>query len=282
MCREIEVKNLTVTYEDGRERFCALEDVSFTMRAGELVSIIGSSGCGKSTLLSVLEGLRSPSSGEALVGGEPVTGPSPERSVVFQQYSLFPWMTALGNVAFALEQAQPKLKKRERLELARHHLERVGLAGFEGRYPKELSGGQQQRVAIARALAEDGDILLMDEPFGAIDARNRALLQDLLLELWEGDGLLPEQRKTVVFVTHDLDEAILLSDRIILLEADASRGIPGHVRDIFTVPLPHPRHRHDLLRSPAYSAFRCAVSDIFFGEEEASSLQFARKEVLAA
>lgn len=262
---KIEIEDLTVEYGDKKQRFVALEDVTFGIAPGEFVSIIGSSGCGKSTLLGVLEGLIAPTRGVARVDGEPILGPSPERSVVFQQYSLFPWMTALGNVTFALEQARPEIAKKERLELGRRYLRQVGLAGFENRYPKALSGGQQQRVAIARALAEDGDVLLMDEPFGAIDAKNRAILQDLLLELWEGEGAA---RKTVVFITHDLDEAILLSDRIILLEADHAAGVPGHVREEFAVPLPRPRHRLELLRSLEYSEFRSRVSEVFFEDEE--------------
>lgn len=268
MCREIRIENLTVSYEDGKQRFDALDDVSFNIAAGEFVSIIGSSGCGKSTLLGVLEGLIAPSDGKVLVGGKQIDGPGPDRSVVFQQYSLFPWMTALENVTFALEQARPRASKNERRELGRQYLERVGLKGFEDRYPKAMSGGQQQRVAIARALAEDGEVLLMDEPFGAIDAKNRAVLQDLLLELWEGEAETASRRKTVVFVTHDLDEAILLSDRIVMLEADAERGVPGHVRQQFTVPLERPRHRLELLKSLEYSEFRSCVSEVFFEDEE--------------
>ena len=261
MSREIEVRNLSVVYDDRGSAFRALDDVSFTIRPGEFVSIIGSSGCGKSTLLSVLEGLLAPTSGEVLVGGMPIDGPSPERSVVFQQYSLFPWLTAERNVAFAIEQSRRGLKRRERLALAREYLAKVALQGFEHRFPKELSGGQQQRVAIARALAEDGEVLLMDEPFGAIDARNRAVLQDLLLKLWEGDaGTDRSQRKTVVFVTHDLEEAILLSDRIILME-------PGRIAGDFKVPLTRPRNRVRLVSDPRYVRFRSELSKIFFRDD---------------
>ena len=142
----------------------------------------------------------------------------------------------------------------------------MGLSGFGRRYPKELSGGQQQRVAIARALAEDGDVLLMDEPFGAIDARNRAILQDLLIELWEGEQADPAGRKTVVFVTHDLDEAILLSDRIVMMGADAAAGVPGHVVLDVEVPLPRPRHRLEMIRTADYQAFRAQISEVFFAD----------------
>lgn len=260
MSKNISVRNLSVVYDDRGTPFNALDNVSFDVKAGEFVSIIGSSGCGKSTLLSVLEGLLAPTHGSVAVGGVPVTGPGPERSVVFQQYSLFPWMTALQNVAFAIQQSQRDLGKRERLALAESYLDKVALSGFGHRFPKELSGGQQQRVAIARALTVNADVLLMDEPFGAIDARNRAVLQDLLLELWEGEQ--GADRKTVVFVTHDLEEAILLSDRIIMMEPN-----PGHIRSTFGVPLPRPRQRLELLSDDAYVRFRSTLSKIFFENE---------------
>ncbi len=258
MSKRIDVKDLTVTYSGRGKAFTALDGISFSIEPGEFVSVIGASGCGKSTLLAVLEGLLPATGGGVAVGGEPVHGPGPERSVVFQQYSLFPWMTARGNVEFALGQARPNLSRRERREVADQYLAKVALEGLGDRFPKELSGGQQQRVAIARALAEDGEVLLMDEPFGAIDARNRAVLQDLLLELWEGEQ--GDERKTVVFVTHDLEEAILLSDRIIMME-------PGRIRADFQVPLPRPRHRLELLQDPAYVAFRGELARIFFENE---------------
>ena len=260
MSKSITVSNLDVIYDDRGSEFKALEGVSFTVAAGEFVSIIGSSGCGKSTLLSVLEGLRAPDGGRVTIDGQKISGPGPERSVVFQQYSLFPWMTAQKNVAFAIEQVRKDLKRKDRLALADHYLEKVGLENFGHRYPKELSGGQQQRVAIARALAEDGDILLMDEPFGAIDAKNRAILQDLLLTLWEGKD--SSQRKTVVFITHDIEEAILLSDRILVMQAN-----PGRIRCDLKVPLPRPRHRLELMKSQEYFEFRSELSEIFFEDE---------------
>ena len=258
MSKRIDVQDLKVTYVSRDEAFTALDGISFSIDPGEFVSVVGASGCGKSTLLAVLEGLLAPTSGSVRVDGVPVTGPGPERSVVFQQYSLFPWMTARGNVEFALAQAKPGLGRRERRALAEEYLAKVGLAGFGHRYPKELSGGQQQRVAIARALAEDGEVLLMDEPFGAIDASNRAILQDLLLDLWEGEP--GSERKTVVFVTHDLEEAILLSDRIIVME-------PGHIRAEEVVPLPRPRHRLELLQDGEYVRFRGRLAQIFFAKD---------------
>ena len=185
---KIEIKNLTVDYTEKKNRFTALRDVSF------FVSIIGSSGCGKSTLLSILEGINFPTSGEILIDGEPIKGTGTDRGVVFQHYSLFPWMTARKNVAFGVKQVNKSASKAERLQIADEFLEKVGLENFKNKYPSQLSGGMQQRVAIARALAMDTDILLMDEPFGAIDAKNRTILQELLLELWEGNRCVCHSR----------------------------------------------------------------------------------------
>ena len=253
---KIEIKHLTKQFEDKNKVFTALNDVSFTVNSGEFVSIIGFSGCGKSTLLSLVEGLNTPTQGEILIDGSPVVGTGTDRGVVFQQYSLFPWMTARKNIAFGIKQMKKGLSRKERLEIADQFLEKVGLADFRDKYPSQLSGGMQQRVAIARALAMDTDILLMDEPFGAIDAKNRTVLQELLLQLWEGDG---HNRKTVLFVTHDIDEAILLSDRIIMM-----RSHPGTVLKEIEVPFSRPRKHTELVQQPEYTDFRNALTGIFF------------------
>ncbi|MDR1068333.1 MAG: ATP-binding cassette domain-containing protein, partial [Clostridiales Family XIII bacterium] len=177
---KIEVKNLSAEYEDKNGKFLALKDVSLSVREGEFVLVIGSSGCGKSTLLGVLQGLIRPSSGGAYIDGEMITKPGSNRAVVFQHYSLFPWMTVQKNIVFGMKQVK-KLPRAEYNEIAASFLRKVGLKGFEHKYPFQLSGGMQQRAAIARALALDTDILLMDEPFGAIDAKNRSIMQELLL-----------------------------------------------------------------------------------------------------
>jgi NitT/TauT family transport system ATP-binding protein len=252
---KIEITDLSVSFEDRDDTVTALRNVSFSVRAGEFVSVIGSSGCGKSTLLSVLEGLRKPSGGSVLIDGRPIAGPGPDRGVVFQQYSLFPWMTARNNVAFGIKHARRGLSRAARRELADEYLGKVGLAGAERRYPSRLSGGMQQRVAIARALAMDTDILLMDEPFGAVDAKNRVILQELLLELWSNE----KKKKTVVFITHDLDEAIFLSDRVIMLTES-----PGSIHLDIRVPFPRPRDRYGLLGSVTYQDFRRRLSVEFF------------------
>lgn len=256
---KIEIQNLTMNYTERNSRFTALENVSFSVEAGEFVSVIGSSGCGKSTLLSVLEGINTPTKGQILIDGKPIEGTGTDRGVVFQHYSLFPWMTARKNVAFGVKQVKKELSQAERLKIADEFLEKVGLEKFKDKYPSQLSGGMQQRVAIARALAMDTDILLMDEPFGAIDAKNRTILQELLLRLWEGDGT--QEKKTVVFVTHDIDEAILLSDRIVMLTAS-----PGRVYKEIPVPFERPRSRSDLVQTRQYGIFRNKLLSMFYGD----------------
>lgn len=253
----IEVKNLHLTYESGSGEFTALQDVNFSVNDGEFVSILGSSGCGKSTLLNLFAGLISPTKGEILIDGKRVAGTGRDRSVVFQHYSLFPWMNAKKNITFALKQNLGRQKEHILREKADKYLKLVGLKNVGHKFPRELSGGMQQRVAIARALALDSRILLMDEPFGAIDARNRARLQELLLDLWNSE----EHRKTVIFVTHDIDEAILLSDRIIVMSADH-----GRVRDQFHVKLQRPRNRDEVVRTPEYTAIRNKIVLLFYDD----------------
>ncbi|MDR0683761.1 MAG: ABC transporter ATP-binding protein [Spirochaetaceae bacterium] len=269
---KIEVENLTVRYKDGGRAFTALENVSFAVEEGQFVGVIGSSGCGKSTLLSVLGGLRPPSSGRAAVNGDPISGPGPGWSMVFQHYSLFPWMTVLDNVTYGIRQVKKGLARGEMVRLAESFLEKVGLDGFKRKFPEQLSGGMRQRAAIARSLAMDTEILLMDEPFGAVDAKNRTYLQELLLKLWEGAGpdelVVPldypvarGKRKTIIFVTHDIDEAILMSDRIIMLT-----GSPGKVYKDIHVPFARPRKRAVLIQTPEYTRLRNELFALFFND----------------
>nr|MDT0662529.1 ABC transporter ATP-binding protein [Micromonospora sp. DSM 115978] len=228
MTYKLEGRSLGKTFTRRNDELVVLEDVSIGIKPGEFVSIIGASGCGKTTLLRMLHGLIAPTSGEVLVDGVRVQGPSRERGFVLQQASLLPWRTVLENVTFGLEldRTPSGPAKTE----ARRLIELVGLAGFESHYPAEISGGMQQRVNLARALAIKPDILFMDEPFAAVDAQTREVMQAELLRIWDLD------RKTVVFVTHQLDEAVYLSDRVIVLGAR-----PGHVREILTIDLPRPR-----------------------------------------
>ena len=208
----------------------AIECIDLAVADGEFVSVLGPSGCGKSTFLFMIAGFEAPTSGHLTVGGEPVTRPGPDRGVVFQEYALFPWLTVLDNVAYGMrEQGVPR---RERERIARRYVAQVGLDGFADRRPLELSGGMRQRVALARVLAIRPRILLMDEPFGALDEQTRFLLQESLLSIWESE------KKTVVFVTHSIEEAVFLSDRVVVMTAR-----PGRVKDVVAVDLPRPRDR---------------------------------------
>jgi NitT/TauT family transport system ATP-binding protein len=256
---KIEIKDLTVNYIENKRSFNALHDVSFGVADGEFVSVIGASGCGKSTLLSVLEGLYAPAGGTVQIDGKELRGTGTERGVVFQHYSLFPWMTTKKNIEFGIKQARKDVKRGDRSRIADEYLTKVGLDGFGSKYPSQLSGGMQQRAAIARALAMNTEILLMDEPFSAIDPKNRVILQELLLKLWEGDG--SEPRKTVVFVTHDIDEAILLSDKIVVLTAH-----PGTVNEVVNVPFDRPRKRDELVRTDEYSKFRNRLLSLLYND----------------
>ncbi len=258
---KIIVDSISVTYKEKKKSYQALKDVSFTIQDGEFVSIIGPSGCGKSTFLSVLEGILRQTSGHIYIDDKEVFGTGTDRGVVFQNYSLFPWLSAKNNIVFGVHQKNKKLPKEELYRIADEYLAKVNLTEFADKYPSQLSGGQQQRVAIARALAMDTEILLMDEPFGAIDPKNRITLQELLLDLWEGekkDGS-KAKKKTVVFVTHDIDEAIFLSDRIVMMASN-----PGHVYKEISVPFVRPRVRSELFQSPAYTQLRNELVSLFY------------------
>jgi NitT/TauT family transport system ATP-binding protein len=206
----------------------ALSSVTLSLAKNEFVTLVGTSGCGKSTLLNIAAGLVDPTEGEALVDGQPIDGPGRDRGVVFQAYTLFPWMTALENIEFALK--GEKMTQAERRKLALEHLELVGLSNFAKAYPKQLSGGMKQRVAIARALCYRPQILLMDEPFGALDAQTRLLMQELLTRVWES------HRLTVLFVTHDVEEAVYISDRVLVMS-----NRPGRLKTEVKITLPRPR-----------------------------------------
>lgn len=214
---------------DGKEME-ALHDINLSIKENEFICFIGPSGCGKTTLLRIIAGLEEPTSGAVYISGKQIKGPGPERGMVFQEYSLFPWRTVLDNVAFGLElKGSPK---HARYTVARQYLKMVELERFEERYPHELSGGMKQRVAIARALVNDPLALLMDEPFGALDAQTRNIMQSELLRIWQNE------RKTVVFVTHSVDEAIYLADRIVIMSAR-----PGRIKDVIEIDIPRPRNR---------------------------------------
>lgn len=228
--KNLTIRGLSKTYLDpyAGAHVPAILDVSLEVVQGEFVSIVGPSGCGKTTLLNMIAGFILPSQGEILLDGRSVTGPGPDRGVVFQSFALFPWKTAIENVTFG-----PKVRgvpREERERIGREYLSLVGLTGAEGRYPAELSGGMQQRVGVARALANSPDLLLMDEPFASVDAQTRMTLQEELTRIWQ------ERRPTILFVTHDVEEAVFLANRVIVLSST-----PGRVLAELPVPLPRPR-----------------------------------------
>ncbi|MGE9760295.1 ABC transporter ATP-binding protein [Pseudomonas sp. PDM20] len=225
----LRVENVSLRYRtpDGGT-FSALENVSFEVPDQQFAVIVGPSGCGKSSLLYLTAGLSEPTEGDIYVGGQLVDGPGADRGMVFQSYTLFPWLTVRQNVEFGLKRRG--MPAAERREIVDYYLDEVGLRRFENNYPKQLSGGMMQRVAIARALANDPQILLMDEPFGALDSQTRMQMQQLLLRVWD------HSKKTVVFVTHDIDEAILLGDRVYVMGAR-----PGRIKQVLDVPIERPR-----------------------------------------
>ena len=252
----IDINSVSYCYRDNNEVYLALEDIELHVADGEFICLIGHSGCGKSTLLSLLAGLAVPDAGTVEVDGIRVTGPSTSRAMVFQHYSLFPWMKVVKNVAFSIRHAGQKMGRDEACARALEYLKEVGMADAANKYPFQLSGGMQQRIAIARALAMESDILLLDEPFGALDARNRQELQELLLDLWHN----AEHRRTVVFVTHDLSEALLLADRIVFM-------VPKHIECIVDVDFPRPRNLEELSLDPHFREMRSELMELFYMDE---------------
>ena len=236
----------------------ALLPVDFEVRENDFVTILGPSGCGKSTMLRIVAGLDSPTSGRVLLDGRPVEGPGADRGMVFQSYTLFPWLTIEQNIRFGLrERGMPEAQQKER---AAYFIAKVGLRGFEQHFPKQLSGGMQQRTAIARALANDPKILLMDEPFGALDNQTRVLMQELLLGIWESE------RKTVLFVTHDIDEAIFMANRVAVFSAR-----PGRIKTELAVQLAHPRH-YTIKTSPEFMDLKARLTEEIRAESMAADL----------
>ena len=254
----LEVQGLNKEFETAGGSVTALKDINFKTHKREFVCVIGPSGCGKSTLIRILAGLETPTSGKMLLDGKEVHGPGPDRGMVFQGYTLFPWLTVKKNVMFGLEQAGHSKQVAE--EDARQWIDLVGLTSFVDSYPHQLSGGMKQRVAIARALANQPRILLMDEPFGALDAQTRAKMQSYLMDIWQNIDI------TILFITHDLDEAIYLADRILVLKAH-----PGEVQEIIEVPVPQPRSPDQLL-SPEFLATKKRLEELIHPPEEGDEM----------
>ncbi len=242
---DIQAVNLTVEYDQvhKKSRLVALWDVSLHVKSGEFVSVVGPSGCGKTTFINAIAGLIPPASGSILVDGRPVQGPGPDRAMVFQEYALLPWRTVWANVQFGLE-LQGKLNGGSQGKI-QEQIDRVGLHGFEKAYPHELSGGMRQRVGLARALATDPKVLLMDEPFAAVDAMTREVMQGEL------ERIIAQTRQTVVFITHSIDEAVVLADRVVIATTR-----PGRVKEIVPVDLPRPRWQYDAKSHPTFVQLR--------------------------
>jgi len=241
------VRGVERRFESSTGSTLALQATDLDVAENDFVTILGPSGCGKSTLLRIVAGLDHPTAGEVRLDGRPVRGPGADRGMVFQSYTLFPWLSVLDNVCFGLRERG--LARAQQVEIAQGFIAKVGLNGFEHHYPKQLSGGMQQRTALARALANGPRMLLMDEPFGALDHQTRELMQELLLGIWEAEA------KTVLFVTHDIDEAVFIGSRVVLMSAR-----PGRIKLDRPVPLPHPRH-YSVKTAPEFSSLKAELTE---------------------
>ncbi|MEM9371642.1 MAG: ABC transporter ATP-binding protein, partial [Pseudomonadota bacterium] len=261
----LELRNASKGYGDGATREEVLSGIELSVEEGEFVAILGFSGTGKTTLINLLAGLELPDGGTAKFRGLPISGPSPERGLVFQSYSLLPWLSVTGNVALAVDAVHPRKTRAERSEIVEHHVDMVGLGHAKGRKPAELSGGMRQRVAVARALAMSPEVLLMDEPLSALDALTRANLQDEIVRIWEAD------RKTVVLITNDVDEAILLADRIIALNPDGTLG------EEFNVSLDRPRDRTAMNHDAVFKRLRARITQYLMDVGIAAKVEETRK-----
>jgi NitT/TauT family transport system ATP-binding protein len=257
------IDHVSREFDTGRGKFLALSNINHVVRARELTCVIGPSGCGKSTLIRILAGLEHTTSGAVMIDGLPVRGPGADRGMVFQNYTLFPWLTVKKNVMFGLKMKGLSAAKME--TAAQKWLDVVGLSEFAESYPSELSGGMKQRVAIARALANEPRILLMDEPFGALDAQTRASMQAHLLRIWASVDV------TILFITHDLDEAIYLSDRIVVLGRN-----PGRILEVIEVPVPRPRHPDQFL-SGHFLATKKRLEELIYNSEPVAPGEAAQK-----
>ena len=255
---KLQVRGLSKIFESKNGTVTAIQNVDLEVKESEFVMIVGPSGCGKTTLLNIIGGLESASGGEVLLGGRPVSGPGPDRGMVFQGYSLFPWLTVQKNVEFGLK--MKRVPEAERAAKAKKYIDLVGLNGFENALPKQLSGGMKQRVAIARTLANEPEVLLMDEPFGALDAQTRVVMQELLADVSRRTGT------TILFITHDIDEAVLLGERIYVM----SRR-PGTIREMIMVDIPGERS-HNVLVLPEFLQIKKRIMDMLWKESNDAAM----------
>ena len=252
----LRVRGVSKRFQSSHGETLALQATDLDVAENDFITILGPSGCGKSTLLRIIAGLDTPTTGSAALDSQRINGPGADRGMVFQSYTLFPWLTVRDNVCFGLRERG--MARAQQLEIADAFLAKVGLKGFANHFPKQLSGGMQQRTALARALANDPRMLLMDEPFGALDHQTRELMQELLLGIWQ------DERKTVLFVTHDIDEAVFMGNRVVVMSAR-----PGRIKLDRVVPLAYPRH-YSIKTTPGFSALKSELTEA------------VREEVLAA
>jgi NitT/TauT family transport system ATP-binding protein len=249
--------HVSLAFDTPKGRLRVVDDVSYDINDGDFIAVIGPSGCGKTTMMSMLAGFQKPTAGKVLFDGNPVRGPGPERGVIFQEYGVFPWLTVRDNIAFGLQLKANHLPPSDRNQICEHYLELMGLSDFANSYPKHLSGGMRQRLAIARAYAVKPQFLLMDEPFGALDAQTRANMQNLLLKVLATEG------KTVMLITHSVEEAIYLASRIVVVTAR-----PARIKEIIAVPFPYPRDE-SLQERPEFGELRSHIRDLVMSEYRA-------------
>jgi nitrate ABC transporter ATP-binding subunit len=247
-CLGIQIRDMTISFSTPAGTYVAVKNINLNIKKGEIVSVIGHSGCGKSTILNAIAGMVKPSKGEVVVNYKTISAPGPDRGIVFQNYSLLPWLTVQQNIYEAVDSVFSSKSKAEKNEIVDYYLNKVGLYAHKNKLPQQISGGMKQRTAIARAFSINPSILLLDEPFGALDALTKASLHEELTQLWASD----ENKKTILMVTHDIEEAIYLSDKIVVL----TNGPAASIGDIIEVPIPRPREKKSFIASPEYKAIR--------------------------
>lgn len=252
----IEIKNVTISFDTPKGEYVAVKDISLTIKKGEIVVLIGHSGCGKSTLMNAVSGMVHPTKGEVIANNKKVTGPGPDRGIVFQNYSLLPWLSVYTNIYEAVDSVMKEKTRAQKLEITENNLKMVNLWEHKDKLPGQLSGGMKQRVAIARAFAINPSILLLDEPFGALDALTKGTMHIELLKLWTMDN----RDKTIVMVTHDIDEAIFLADRVVVL----NNGPAATIKEIVDVPLSRPRNKKDIVHDPKYMEIHDRLLGLLF------------------
>jgi nitrate ABC transporter ATP-binding subunit len=269
----LKIENMEIAFKGAKGKFVAVKDINLEVKKGQIISIIGHSGCGKSTIMNAIGGMIFPSRGSVVLNGAEVKGPGPDRGIVFQNYSLLPWLTVYQNIFQAVDAALQNKSKKEKSDLCEEYLKMVGLWEHREKYPKQISGGMKQRVAIARAFAIDPEVLLLDEPFGALDALTKASLHIELLKLWN----ITHRTKTIIIVTHDIEEAVFLSDRIVVM----NNGPAATIREIEDVHLPRPRNKKQTVNLPEYRVIRERLLSLLVEKVSLDESEFYKEEEAA-